>query len=164
VLPQFKKTKLMQITPRQIESWIMELFGEGRLSPATVNRVLGTLKVMLSEAVRLQLIPMNPASPVGDLKEKPKERGVLPMEFVKRLFAPENAEEFWHDPKHYTVNLLAASAGLRLGECQALMIKNVGAGFVRVMHSYDDRHGIQQPKWNSCREVPTPKIADESLH
>jgi len=72
VIRDFGKTKLTGITPKMIESWIMGLHGEGRLSTATINRILGTLKVMLQEAVRLQILQLNPASPIGEFKEKPK--------------------------------------------------------------------------------------------
>jgi len=161
VLPEFGKIKLMSINPRMIEVWVMGLKDEGRLSPATINRILGTLKVMLQEAVRLQILQLNPASPIGELKEEPKKRGVLGLDDMRRLFEPEAAREIWGDPRHFTANLLAASTGMRLGEVQGLKIRHVCPGYVQVLHSWDDRYGLSQPKWNSVREIPIPsKVLD----
>ena len=163
VLPSFGKTKLSNITPRQIESWVMGLLDEGRLSPATINRALGTLKVMLSEAVRLQIIQLNPASPVGELKEKPKPRGILGLDHMRALFFAERVSEVWGDPRHLCANLLAASTGMRLGEVQGLQVQYVHPGYVSVVHGWNDTYGLSQPKWNSTREIPIPTRVSTSL-
>ncbi len=161
VLPEFGAVKLSDINPRKIEAWLMRLKDLGTLAPATCNRILGTLKVMLAEAVRLQIIPMNPTGPIGDLKETPKPRGILDVDAMRQLFDPARAAEIWgNDPRHYTANLLAASTGMRLGEVQGLMRKYVHPSHIEVMHSWNDTFGLSQPKWNSAREIPIPsKVA-----
>lgn len=163
VLPEFGLVKLTGITPRMIEAWVMRLKDAGNLAPATINRVLGTLKVMLAEAVRMQILQLNPASPIGELKEHPRPRGILGLETMRQLFDVAEAGRIWGDPRHYCANILAASTGMRLGEVQGLQLQHVHPNYVSVVHSWDDRYGLSQPKWNSVREIPIPSKVAGSL-
>ena len=164
LLPRFGPYALADIKPMLIDQWVLELRDTG-LSPASCNRILSTLKVMLAEAVRLGLLPVNPASAVGKLKEEPKERGILTRDELKALFGPGALEHVWGgDLRHYACNLLAASAGLRLGECQGLQVQCVAEQHVHVVHGWNDRYGLQRPKWNSVRVVPIPALTSEALH
>jgi integrase len=44
---------------------------------------------------------------------------------------------------------------MRLGEIQAVRIQDIDPrGAIYVNHSWDDRHGMSIPKWNSTRIVP----------
>lgn len=163
VVPRFGTLRLPEITPLMVDRWILEL-RDGDLSPSTCNRILGTLKVMLAEAVRLGLLPLNPASVVGELKEEPKERGILSLEELVALFGPGAIGKVWsNDHRHYACNFLAAAGGLRLGECQGLQVQYVGPSYVRVVHGWNDRYGMQPPKWNSVRIVPIPKPVGKAL-
>lgn len=160
VLPQFGHVKLAGITPRMIEAWVMGLKDRGVLSPATINRILGTLKVMLAEAVRLQILPMNPAGPIGELKENPKPRGILDLPTIGRLFEPADALRIWGDPRHRVANYVCAACGLRLGEIQALQLRYIHPRHVEIRHSWDDKFGLSAPKWESTGEAPIPcKVA-----
>jgi integrase len=163
LLPRFGKLRLVSITPAAIESWLMGMMDEGRLTTATCNRCLGTLHIMLNQAVKMGHLSVSPASPIEQLKENPKKRGILPLEVVRRLFALETAEAVWDDPRHFTANLLAASTGMRLGEVQGLQVQHVHPGWVNVVHSYDDSYGLTRPKWDSRREIPLPTKTARSL-
>ncbi len=156
VLPEFKDVKLSAINPRMIEAWVMRMKDAGNLAPATINRILGTLKVQLAEAVRLQIIPLNPASVIGELAERPQPRGILGIEIMGQLFDPAEAARVWGDPRHRVANYLAAAAGLRLGEVQGLMLKYIHPTFIEIRHSWDDRYGLSSPKWGSTGEAPIP--------
>jgi len=164
LLPAFGRLRLTEITPGMIESWLMDLMDEGRLSTATINRCLGTLRIMLGQAVKMGLLAISPASPIEQLKENPKERGVLPLELMRRLFDPETAVQVWGDPRHFTANLLAASTGMRLGEVQGLQVQHVHPGYVNVVHGWDDTYGLSRPKWDSRREIPLASKTSEALH
>jgi integrase len=163
VLPQFGERRLAEITPASIEAWVMGLYREGRLSPASVNRILGTLKVMLQEAVRLGHLMVNPASAVGELKETPRERGVFSLDELHRLFGPGTLGGVWAwDPRHYAANMLAAATAMRIGEVRGLQRRNVHAGHVAVLTAWGS-YGLTVPKWNGVRLVPIPAAVQTAL-
>jgi hypothetical protein len=67
---------------------------------------------MLTEAYRLGRIPKNPFTVVRPLGTDPRERGVLTVEEVQRLFAEENLEPAWKGHLLYRcINLVAACTG-----------------------------------------------------
>ena len=105
---------------------MLKLLNDSGLTAATINRSLATLKVMLQEAVVYQYIPKNPAESIGVLKEDPKQKDILSPEEVRALFDERAIEKNWsNNIEHYTMNLLAASTGLRLGEIQGLQKRSV---------------------------------------
>ncbi len=171
LIPRFGALRLTEIKPAMIEDWLMGMMDEGRLTTATCNRVLGTLHIMLAQAVKMDFLAVSPASPIEQLKENPKPRGVLPLEVVRRLFDPASMAQIWGDPsrqvppdpRHFTANLLAASSGMRLGEVQALQLQHVHPGWVNVVHGWDDHYGLTRPKWNSCRKIPLPARTSQAL-
>src|SRR5208337_2592860 len=125
VLPYFEDRRLTQITSRQIESWLLTLRRE-KLSPSTINHALRTLKIMLKEAVRQEIIPRDPSAFITGLAEHQAERGILNGEELRKLFAEKAIGKVWGgDRKGYTLNVLAASTGMRMGELQALPIGDV---------------------------------------
>ena len=142
----------------------MRLYNEQKFSPATINRILGTARVMFNYAVEMGDLESNPIAPVKELKEIPQERGILTMEELRELFGPASLEKVWHgDFRHYGANFLAASAGLRLGEIQGLQRQYVFPEYLKVVHGWDDRYGLSAPKWNSARAVPIPRKTAEAL-
>jgi len=55
------------------------------------------------------------------MANRPRTRGILTLEEVKRLFDESTINEVWGGSlTHFTINLLAASTGLRAGEIQVL--------------------------------------------
>ena len=81
---------------------------------ALENHLLSCLRVMLTEAYRLGRIPENPFTVVRPLWTDPRERGVLTVEDVQRLFAEEDIEPAWRGPSpFYFLGLLTRNA-LRL--------------------------------------------------
>lgn len=171
ILPFFKDYKLSKINTVLIESkWVQHLkvkktrFG-APLSIRTINHCIRTLKTMLSEAVRRDLLPKNPASQVGLLKEFPKARGILSDSEVLCLLDIRNISWIWDDDfKHLALNHLAAITGMRMGEIQALKIKNVFQRDVVVEHSWDRSYGIKGTKGGSVRSVPISDKTSEVLH
>ncbi len=112
-----------------------------------INVILGTARVMFNYAVRMGELENNPLTPVSELKEFPKERGILKIEQLRMLFDDEALNKVWAgDPRHYACNVLAATTGLRMGECQGLQVQYVHPQFVRVVHSWHDTYGLSAPK------------------
>jgi len=169
VLPYFENIKLQKINARIIEKWMLELRQKiGKtgnvLSPTTINRCLTCLKVMLKEAVRLEYIHKNPVAAVLPFKEKQKRKSILTEKEVKALFGTESLENVWDGVLfHYTLNLLAATTGARLGEVRGLMNQYVFESYIDVQWSWG-KYGLQRPKRESMRKIPIPKITSAALH
>ena len=110
LVTEFGKYRITQLKPRQFRDFKMRLYNERKLSPATINRILGTARLMFNYAVEMGDLESNPVAPVKELKETPRERGILEMDELRELFGPDSLEKVWHgDLRHYGANLLAAS-------------------------------------------------------
>ena len=156
VLPYFEDKRLAQITSRQIEDWILKLRKE-RLSPATINHALRCLKVMLKEAARHGIIARDPSAFITGLAEQAsRARHPHRRRDTARCSTRRQIGKVWGgDRKHYTLNLLAASTGMRMGELQALPVGAVHENYVDVSQSWERRDGIKQgTKTGPGRLVP----------
>jgi len=119
ITPYFKNMRIDAIGPQDVETWVSDMLANGK-SASMVNHCLRTLNVMFNEAERLELITRNPARTVRRLPEPKKRRVLLTVAEVADLFDDKNYRAYWHENNlHYTINLVAASTGLRLGEIQA---------------------------------------------
>lgn len=161
LIPEFGEYPLSALNPKMFRDYKMRLFNEGRLKPASINSILSTARVMLGYAVKMGELESNPMAPIEELKETPLERGILTMAELGRLFGSGSLDMIWKgEPRYYALNLLAASTGMRMGECQAVRVKDISeSGFIDVAQSWDDRHGFGPPKWGSRRFVPVPTKA-----
>lgn len=127
------------------------------LSTTTVNHCLTTLNIMLNEAVWNDYLQTNPAESVRRLGTHHKEKTTLTYMEVKRLFNIQTVDRVWGgNIFNYTLNLLAAFTGMRMGEIQALQIGNIKKDHIRVEHSWSRKYGLKEPKYGSVREVPIP--------
>jgi len=163
ILPYFENKKLQKITSKMIEEWLMTLREKSGktgvpLSHTTVNHCLTCLKIILKEAVRLEYLYRSPATGIKQLLEKPKEKSILTIGEVKELFFEDNIDHIWSgDLRHFTLNLLAASTGMRMGEVQALMCQYVHKNYIEVFYTWDRKYGLKKgAKWSSERQIPIP--------
>ena len=162
ILPYLGKFRISTIKPRTIEDWLMGLRKKkashgGLLSPSTINQVLTTLKLIFKEGVRIGDFSYDPTATIQPLKEINKEKSFLDPAEIKALFDERKIQEQWKGNfKHYSINLLAASTGMRLGECQALQNRYVHEGYIDVEWSWDRKYGLEEPKYSSKRAIPIP--------
>jgi integrase len=149
-----------------LQDYKLRLYREGRLPTGSINRILGTLRVMFRYAVRMRELPFDPMEPVKEFREIDRQRGILALAELAKLFGPDALALYWNrEPRHYAINLLAASTGTRLGECQALRVKAIDSrGFIDVCQSWDDRYGMGQPKRGSRRFVAVPAKTAEAIN
>jgi integrase len=110
---------------------------------------------MLREAEEEGHIQKNPARNVSTLKKEYKKRILLTLDEFRTLFAEETLETVWGDETHYTINLLAATTGLRVGELQALQFCNIQEKHVDILHSWERKYGMKGTKTNTPRFVTT---------
>lgn len=165
IIPHFENAKLEEISPGDVEQWIGKMLREGK-SPSLVNHCLRTFNTMLNEAERLEHVTRNPARTVRRIPEPKKERKLLTTDEVGKLFAEENYQKYWHSHiVHYTINLLAASTGLRMGELQALTVDNCFPDHIHVVGSWTRNHGLvgDSEQKRHERYVPIPSVTSEKL-
>ena len=165
VLPFFERMKLEAIGPGDIERWIASMATDGK-SASVINHSLRTLNTMLNEAERLEYIARNPARTVRRLPEQRKQKRLLTAEEVGDLFDEKNYQKYWKGHiVHYTINLLAASTGLRMGELQALTIDNVYPDHIHVAGSWSRKYGIvgDSEQKRHERDAPIPAKTSAQL-
>jgi integrase len=157
LIPTFKDTKLKNINIKLIESWFLELpkkkGAKGKeLSPTTANHCLTTLKIMLQSAVDQELLARNPAKKIPKLKQTNKKRSVPTKDEFKKLFYGNALEECWDgDLQMFTLNFLAATTGMRMGELQGLMFQDLHGDQLTIEHSWNRKYGLKAPKTNRSR-------------
>jgi len=152
IIPVFGDKKLNEISENLVENWLFDLKDKGLVN-STANHCLAILRIMLNEARRKKLINENPVAFIKPLKKTNKEKGILSLYEVQKLFYPIDINKTWINPVYYTINLLAASTGMRLGEVQALQGENVFPDHVRVCYSYERKYGLKDTKTHDTKEI-----------
>ncbi|MDA3951627.1 MAG: site-specific integrase [Spirochaeta sp.] len=171
LLPYFGPRKLTSIRPEDIINWKHQLHEKGdpetgrKLSAATINRALATLKVMLKEAVKFGYLQTNPAAEVGILKEDAKPKGTLTQKEATKLLNEKTIDTVWDGSYyHYVLNLTAAHTGMRLGEILGLTPAAIKKGELEVKHSWNGTEfGLGDTKTHESRQVPIPKEVEDHL-
>lgn len=158
ILPKFGDLRVSDITPGMVETWILDLHRAGDFAPATINKLLATLRSLLDRAVTHGMIPDNPAKAVKRVGKATKERGVLTDSEVQALLT---TPEHWPDYRHYVINLLAFTTGMRLGEIRGLPIENVHSDRVE-SRRYDSTSGIGVRVWVIRQRVILPNLQTET--
>lgn len=165
-LPFFKDYKLRKIDRALIEKFRSHLIGYTRengqqLSASTINNIVSIVSVMLQEATRVEYIHRNPARGIGKLSTRDtKKRDILTRKEADRLFEKSKISTIWPERKHYVLNLLASTTGMRLGECLGIQASHIkkepesGKYIITLKQAWDDKFGLNPPKWNSVRTVP----------
>ena len=54
LIPEFGSVPLTALTPRHFRDLKMKLYQEGKLAPATINRIIGTARIMFNYAVSMK--------------------------------------------------------------------------------------------------------------
>jgi integrase len=121
LLPVFGRKHLSEISPNEIERFMIDLREQKALSNKSINSILGCLKTILGDAQREELIAENPAEKVKPLHNGYRRRGILTVDEAKRLFSAFDYSGY----VHYAINLTACTTGARLGELQGLKVKKV---------------------------------------
>jgi site-specific recombinase XerD len=163
IMPYFKGQPIGSIRQNQIESWAMELYKTSGLVPATVNRVIDCMKVMMKEALRHGYLNSDPAAGVESFAEKYKVRGIITPEEINLLFNKDALASVWEGERvYFAASLMGLATGLRQGEVRGLRNQDVHPEYVAVCGSWEERNGLHGAKWGSERIVPIPsRVADE---
>ncbi len=157
LIPAFEKYKLSDIDYDRIARLQLKLLEKGRAGD-TVNSVVDTLKILLTEAYKKKLIQTIPLIEKVSVNSIP--RGVLTMAEVKRLFSLP-----WDNEYAKVGNFLAASTGMRQGEIVALRRSAVHKDHVDVFASWNQlKQFLKGTKTGKPRFVPIPsKVYSELI-
>jgi integrase len=162
ILPYFAKFSLISITQLTIEKWINHQVALG-VSSSTINTHIGILHIMLSDAVRRDLIIDDPTRKVQKLMTNHREKGIFTNDMVTKLFDPENKEIIWKRKECYLANLLGACTGMRISEIIGLQYTDIKDGYILVSKQFHSKYGIQPTKTKKNRIIPIPKSMEEEL-
>jgi integrase len=164
ILPHFKGQPIGSIRQHQLEAWAMELYKTSGLVPATVNRVIDCMKVIMKEALRRGYVNSDPAAGVESFAEKYKVRGIITPDEINQLFGKDSLESIWRNERMYFVAALVGLAtGLRQGEVRGLRYQDVHPEYLAVCGAWEERNGLHGAKWGSERIVPIPSRVAEEL-
>ena len=154
---------ISQVEPSLIEDLMMWAQAKGA-SPRNVNAIRQTMAVPLADHWRMKGRPdKNPALAVAKFAERQLQREILTPDEARRFFALT-----WTDPRIGTINLLAATTGMRLGECLGLQAGDIRGDWLSVCHNWQDREGVKGPKGstdvrNRTRNIPIPSVTRRAL-
>jgi integrase len=162
VLPMIGKTPLVRLSPLELKALIRHL--EGRLAPTTVARVWAWVVAILNAAVLDGRLAVSPAKGV-----RPRRGERAPLRLLEEDEVVAVVAEM---PAHYRAPaLLAARAGLRLGEAAGLTPFRVdwlsSKPLIRVERQLIQVPGrppyIRLPKEDKTRVVPVGPAVMEPL-
>ena len=158
IIPALGTYKLTHITKAVIKTFRNDLYRQG-LKGSSINKTLSCLRAILGYAEEKQLIQAVPK--IERAAENSKKRGILTPEEVKRLFSFE-----WSDFPEYVANLTAASTGLRQSEILGLQRKNIKAGYLEILKSWEQvtREFNQTTKSGRERFCPIPVKVETAIH
>ncbi len=121
-----------------------------RLSPVSVNKVRQSLKTALQWATEQGSLPLNPMANVKRVGEAGASTEKRPFELseLSGLFSVA-----WKDSRAKVAAMFALTSGARLGEVRGLQIRNLhlDEGYVDIVTSWIDGHGMTVPKWGNGR-------------
>jgi integrase len=120
----------------------------------TVNKVISTVKTILSEAYFREEIDNDPGAKIGNIKHEKKERGILNQEELSFLF--KEMPEVWGSLQAYCVFNMAARTGMRCGEILALTWGAVDFKnrTIDIRQAWKDATTLGLPKSNRKRKIP----------
>ena len=163
ILPFFGDTPLNKIKEKDVNDWLLgfkkrKVMKKGKeeiyaYQNTYANVVFGTFSVMLEEAVRRGLIPVNPCEKVLRLRNDRKKLEILNVEEVQKLF-PKNYKTIWGDRElPYIANRLASLTGMRIGEVLGLRGEFVFDDYILICGQYGS-FGYTKTKTKENRNIP----------
>ena len=124
------------------------------ISSRRANTILQAVRVAVRWAFDNEKIPADPFHKLGEIKDIPKEKGVLSLAERQKLNILDVT-----DNRRRLVMYLGSYCGFRRGEMRGLKWGDIQDGIIDIKHNFVDKEGDKQPKWGSFRKVPiTPAL------
>jgi integrase len=160
IVPALGAVRLGDLTPRLLEGWVTGLVAR---QPGAGRRAHAVLRSALEDAVRLGLLPSNPARVVRVPPQSATPRPMLDTGEITRLLAAAAGERLG------AFVVCAAMLGMRRGELLGLRWRDVdlAAGVLRIQvaRRHETGGGMAEtaPKANSRRELVLPVQVVDAL-
>jgi integrase len=148
VAPFFAGKKLNCVTTEDLKRLSNQLAGRG-LSTSSIKQTMLVAVTPLKWAFTEKIIPENPAVGLTQFSVTSKEPGVLAEAEAVEVFRVA-----WGDKRAFAASLLAATTGMRAGECLALRRSDIGEQELHIRHSYSTLDGLKAPKNGRKRLAP----------
>ena len=142
IRPYFKSKSLRDITTDTIKQYIINLRKKGDITDGSINHIIKIVKIIFSEAVRRKVITEDPTKGISYIAVKQKDRGIMKIEEIHKLFDYENMMDIWGCEVSYTFNLFAVLTGCRRGEILGLLNKYVHNEYAEIKHSWNRISGL----------------------
>jgi integrase len=161
--PQLGGIRLVDLTAFHIEDFYAEMKRKG-VGVASRHQAGMVLSTALKHAVRMKLIPANPAAAVTRPKLEEREMTILTDDQVRVFLAAARRS------RYYALFALAVATGMRQGELLALQWPDVDfdnntVTVRRTVIRIKGRHVVKEPKTKASRRTITvPGFAMEALH
>jgi len=163
ILPDHGDKRIDHITPLECEDLLAGWSAAG-LSNKTINNYSSVYRVMMREAARLGVIPVNPWAAVKGYRAAKGGKGILSLDEYRALMAPDSLGERWSRAIYYDVNLLASVTGLRMSECLALHPEDVHADHITIAVKWRIGYGEGPQKTKrGTDQLPIPKFLADRL-
>jgi integrase len=133
ILPKLGRERLSKITPFRIQTALGEIADE--VSPHTSNYCRSTLQTAFEQAVKWQVLSINPAKGVTRVRQEKREMTVWEDDETTRFLD--------HAANHrlYPLFYLAITSGLRIGELLGLRWEDLTGNVLQVRHSLTKQGG-----------------------
>ena len=158
ILPKFKNILIDKITVASLQQWKLSM-EQKDLSLNSKKQAFSDFRAMLNYAVKMEYLPKNPISKIGNFKDKmsiePEMDFYTSQEFIKfistaKKFAEERQakNQDLSEWDFYVFFNIAFFTGLRKGEIYALKWSDINSGYLFVKRS------ITQKLKGGDRETP----------
>lgn len=173
VLPTFKDVRLDRLNMPALQQWKQSM-NESDLSTGYKKSIFKTFSATLNYAVKMEYIPKNPLSQIGNFKtplEEVKEMDFYtPEEFKKFIAVGRNKAETTNELLDWCIYVfycIAFYSGMRKGEMLALNWNDVQNGEINITKSYNERVKVKitPPKnKSSIRIIQIPEPLQSVLN
>ncbi len=162
ILPDsiFSNIKMKEITRGDVLDLRRRLrTGILKTKTGSLNKVVKTLKTILSEACFRDDIPSNPGAQIGKINYEPMVRGVFEISEVKDIlhYQPGELKTNALADAVYTTLLLT---GVRAGELRALRwgSVNLETGRTKITEAFKTEVDVGTPKWGKIRDIVLSRL------
>jgi len=162
VSPVFEDLQVDEITRGKVKDFLLSKLIDG-YAPSTVSHMRDVVSGVLNQAVDDELIPANPALRLGKvIKRKDKKNSINPLSSEELKLFLDKVKEHYSD--HFTMILLLARTGMRIGEALAIKWGDIdfNSRFIQVERSIV-RGEISTPKNGKSRRVDMSRQLADAL-
>lgn len=163
IVPYFGKTRVDRITRPMLQRWKNNI-AELNKSHSTNKAIYAALRALLSYAVKMEYIALNPLIAIGNFKkadiQKKEIQYYTPEQFVQ--YIGQIKTDTMQGMAYYTFFCIAYLTGMRKGEINALTWEDIDGDIIHVRRSVSIvKHGediFSSPKTSSSiRDIQIPE-------